>query len=171
MTYMCTITTDGTTAHIRTPYDEPTAAHMLRQALAAGLTLTADADTATITLTRPDRTVTLTPAEPLPAWTTSQRREVLTLAASDEPLMWKWGRSNTPRLAHGSRWLASSTTGALTRGGYLAPSNGNGTPAALSLRAYLTISTRPSTRPKPARDEALTAMLRNVYRQPAPATA
>jgi hypothetical protein len=167
--YTVTITADES-ATVPATYDEPTAAHMLRQALAAGFTLTADADTAAITLTRPGRTITLAPAEPLPAWTTSQRREVLTLAASHEPLTWKWGRANTPRLAHGSRWLASSTTGTLTRGGYLAPSNGNGTPAALSLRAYLTIGTRPSTRPKTVRDDTLAAMLRNVYRQPAPAT-
>ncbi|MDQ1041523.1 hypothetical protein QFZ75_008025 [Streptomyces sp. V3I8] len=151
---------DGTTT---TDYAEETAALLITRALGEGFTLTADADTAAITLTRSLRTVTLAPAEPLPSWTTAQRREVLTLAVSDEPLVWKWGNSNTPRLADGARWLAASTTRALMSGGYLALSNGNGTPARLSLLAYLMIGTRPSTRPKPVRDEALTAVLRNVY--------
>jgi hypothetical protein len=150
-------------------HTDATAALLITTALRQGLTLTADADTGRITLTDDGRRVTLTPAAPLPAWTTAQRRETLALAASDEPLVWRYGRSNVARLADGPRWLTHSTTMALLRGGYLTDP-AQGAPR-LTLLAYLTLGTRPSTRPKAVRDEALAAMLRNVYRQPTPAPA
>lgn len=168
MRYLCTTYTpaDGTTT---ADYAEETAALLITRALGNGFTLTADTDTATITLTRHGRTVTLTPTEPLADWTRAQRREVLALAASTAAPAWKYGRTNVARLLDGGRWLTHQTTMSLINGGYLTEPR-SGAPR-LTLRAYLTLGTRPSTRPKPARDQALTNALRNVYSQPAPTTA
>ncbi|MEU9405532.1 hypothetical protein AB0E08_07495 [Streptomyces sp. NPDC048281] len=160
MRYLCATYTpaDGTTT---TDYADDTAVLLITRAIGHRCTLTADADTAAITITTPDRTVTLTPAAPLPSWTTAQRREVLALAITPGPVVWKYGRTNVARIADGARWLTHSTTMALIRGGYLAEP-GHGAPR-LTLLAYLTIGTRRSDRPKAVRDDQLAAMLRTAY--------
>lgn len=165
----------ATVAHLgalRTPppYSDATAALLLHEAVTKGWWLNADADTATITLRSADeQLITLRPADPLPAWTTAQRREVLALAVSPGPVEWARGQTNVVRLRDGARLLRHDTTMALIDGGYLTPSRKSG-PAALSLLAWLTIGTRPSDRPKAVRDELFTNMLRRAYSTRPPVT-
>lgn len=174
MQYTVTVTRPGQpTDDNPARYNDETAALLLRRALRQGLTLTADADTGRITLTDDGRRITLTPAEPLPTWTAAQRREVLALAASPGPIEWEYGRTNVIRLRDWGRecLLTHRTTMTLINGGYLSPVTGQSNPARLSLLAYLSIGHHHRNADKATRDESLAAMLRNVYRQPAPATA
>ncbi|MEV7675049.1 hypothetical protein [Streptomyces sp. NPDC088752] len=157
MEYRSTVThTDGTIDADPATYADKIVTNTLRAALAQGYNLDADADTGRLTLTCPGRnTIEIIPAAPLPKPTPAQRREIINLALT--PGTYVYTRSNVPRIATGDRILHRQTVRALENGGYLGRLTGNGTPAALSLLAYLTIG-------RGGKDSAaLAAMLRNVY--------
>lgn len=161
MEYTVTITRPGQpTDDNPKRYNDETAILLLRRALRQGLALSAEAATGIVTLTDDGRRITLAPAEPLPKPTAAQRREILALSSSPGPIEWEFGRRNVVQLRDWSteRLLVHQTTMALINGGYLGPLTGKGNPAHLSLLAYLVIGKD---------DAALSAMLRNVYRQSA----
>lgn len=163
------VTTHGKTT-TDTRYNDDTATRTLRQALVHGFTLAADADAGRITLTGPERTLTLTPAEPLPKPTQTQRRNILALAASPGPIVWDYTRSGLVAMRDGDRVISHPTTLSLLGGRYLTALTGRGGPAGLTLLAYLVIGCgqRRTRNEAGARDARLAAALTRIYSAPAP---
>lgn len=164
--YRATITTDhdghGTTTH---DYSEATAERMITSALNHGFALTADPAAPAVTLTGNGRTVTLAPAEPLGPLTPAQRRALLALADNPrQPITWERSARNVSHLEHAGHALSHAVSGALSESGMVTGTGHPGTPARLTLRAWLAVG-------RVHRDPAtLAAILRNVY-APTPARA
>lgn len=162
--YRATITVGhdghGTTTH---DYTEATAESMIATALRHGFTLTADPAAASVTLTGNGRTVTLAPAEPLAPLTPAQHRALLALAADPrEPITWQRSARNVSHLEHVGHTLSHAVSVALSRLGMITGTGHPGTPARLTLRAWLALG---CAQRNPA---AAAAILRDAY---APATA